>query len=115
MRNDVSGTQAQLESKAESVDPLRVPAEEEQAIAVSVERAAHLIGVSRALLYQHIETGLLPSFRLGRLRRVRVSDLQAFVDRLVAQQQNDVLKAQAEARRIELEQRIRSYRKRRAS
>lgn len=41
---------------------------------VSVERAAELLGISRAYAYQRIKSGDIPVMRLG-VRRVRVSAL----------------------------------------
>lgn len=41
---------------------------------VSVERAAELLGISRAYAYQRIKSGDMPVVRLG-VRRVRVSAL----------------------------------------
>lgn len=41
---------------------------------VSVERAAELLGISRAYAYQRIKSGEMPVVRLG-VRRVRISAL----------------------------------------
>jgi len=51
---------------------------EPPAIAVSVPRAARVIGISPSNAWARVKSGELPSFRVGRRRLVRVSDLEAF-------------------------------------
>jgi excisionase family DNA binding protein len=45
---------------------------------LTVEEAAALLGIKRTLTYELIRTGALASVRVGRLRRIRFSDLDAF-------------------------------------
>lgn len=45
---------------------------------LTVEEAAALLGIKRTLTYELIRTGALASVRVGRLRRVRYSDLDAY-------------------------------------
>lgn len=47
-----------------------------------VEQAADRLEISRAHTYELIRTGDLPSVKLGRSRRIRESDLMAFIARL---------------------------------
>lgn len=53
---------------------------------LTVEEACHLIRQSRATGYRLIETGELPSVKIGASRRVPMAALRAFVDRLIAEQ-----------------------------
>ncbi len=49
---------------------------------LSVAEVAEIIGVSKKLIQQWIDEGLLPAFRLGpqtRVIRVREADLEAFI------------------------------------
>jgi excisionase family DNA binding protein len=49
---------------------------------ITVPEAARRLAISRSHLYQHLQRGTLPSVHLGRARRIRVMDLEAFVKRL---------------------------------
>lgn len=52
---------------------------------LTVDEVADRWGMSRAWVYQQIGGGRLPTVRLGRARRVRLADADAFVaDRLDA-------------------------------
>lgn len=53
------------------------------AVLLTVEEAARRLAVSRALAYQLIAAGRLPSVRIGRLRRVPVAALEAFARELM--------------------------------
>lgn len=48
----------------------------EERIAVDVETAAEMIGVSRACLYPLVMAGDIPSFKIGRRRLVSVAGLR---------------------------------------
>ena len=52
---------------------------------IPVGEAAKRLGIGRTLLYRLLESGDLPSLRIGRCRRVRVTDLDLFIDRLAGQ------------------------------
>lgn len=45
---------------------------------LTVEQAARRLGVGRTLMYELLRTGQVPSVRVGRLRRIRPSDLAAY-------------------------------------
>jgi excisionase family DNA binding protein len=49
---------------------------------ITVREAARWLAISRSHLYQHLQRGALPSVRIGRARRIRVTDLEVFVERL---------------------------------
>lgn len=55
-------------------------------IAVSPEKAAALTGIGRTRIFDMMRSGELPSFKCGRTRHIRYSDLRAFVDRLASGQ-----------------------------
>ncbi len=49
---------------------------------LTVEEAAEQLGIGRTLLYSLIRTGQITSVRVGRLRRLRPADLEAYAARL---------------------------------
>ena len=53
---------------------------------VRPESAARTLQVSRATLYELLRRGEIPSVRIGRARRVPIAALQAYVERLEAEQ-----------------------------
>lgn len=54
----------------------------EEAILLRVEDAARRLGIARTLMFRLIKDGEIESVRVGRLRRVPVTSLGAYVDRL---------------------------------
>ncbi len=50
-----------------------------QPLLVTVSEAAGLLGIARSHLYLHLQSGSLPSVRIGRCRRVSLSDLDDFI------------------------------------
>ena len=51
-------------------------------ILIDVAEAARRLAIGRSHLYRFLESGELPSLLIGRCRRIRVADLDAFVRRL---------------------------------
>lgn len=51
-------------------------------LAYSPAEAAHLIGISRARLYQLLDDGTIPSCKIGRRRLIRHQALLDLLDRL---------------------------------
>lgn len=49
---------------------------------LTVEEAADQLSVCRTMMYALIRTGEVESVRIGRLRRVRPADLEAYAARL---------------------------------
>lgn len=47
-------------------------------VAVGVSEAGQMLLLSRAKVFDLIRAGELPSFKIGRLRRIRVEDVRAF-------------------------------------
>jgi excisionase family DNA binding protein len=47
---------------------------------VSVVDAARILSLSRSTVYELMYSGKLPSVKIGGSRRIRVMDLEAFVD-----------------------------------
>lgn len=56
---------------------------------VSVDDAARRLSISRSLLYELLAAGRLPSVRIGRLRRIPVEALDAFVQEMMSQGPGD--------------------------
>lgn len=50
-------------------------------LVLTVEQARDVLGVSLASLYRLMERGELRSFKVGRLRRVAMADLEDYVQR----------------------------------
>lgn len=51
-------------------------------LAVSPAEAATLAGIGRTKLYQAMNAGVLPSFKIGTRRLVRVAEIEAWLMRL---------------------------------
>jgi len=51
------------------------------AIAISVDEASEMVGVSKSTIRREIDRGRLKAVRVGRRVRVRVSELKAYVER----------------------------------
>jgi excisionase family DNA binding protein len=49
-----------------------------------VEDAAEKLGIARTMMYRLVGSGEVASVRVGRLRRVPVASLEAYVERLLA-------------------------------
>ena len=64
-----------MEKTAASTEPIRPEV-------LSAEQLAMYIGCGRTYAYKLISDGSIPSFKLGRLRRVRRSDADRFIERL---------------------------------
>jgi excisionase family DNA binding protein len=56
--------------------------EADQPLILTVEAAARRLGVGRTTLYRLISTGEIETVSIGRLRRVPVDAVRAYVDRL---------------------------------
>ena len=52
---------------------------------LTIEEAAQVLSLSRSLMYALLMSEQVISFKIGRVRRVPVSALQAYVDRQVSQ------------------------------
>lgn len=53
----------------------------EDVMAVRPERAAELLDVSRATIYNLMSRGELKSFMVGRSRRIAREEIQSYIDR----------------------------------
>ena len=53
---------------------------------VSPEEAASMLSVARSTVYVLIASGELPSVKIGKSRRLRVEDIEEYVDRLAGAQ-----------------------------
>lgn len=60
------------------------PVDLDGTIAVAPARAAELLGLSRATIYNLIEAGELRRSKIGRATRIPVSDLVALLERGIA-------------------------------
>lgn len=69
-------------SRPSSSEAVRVQRLGANRLMLSVAEAAEEIGVSRAYAYQLVASGQLPSVTLGRLRRIRRTDLEFWVANL---------------------------------
>jgi excisionase family DNA binding protein len=55
-----------------------------EALLLTPEDAAAVLGVGRVTVYELIRLRVLPSVKIGRCRRVAVKSLREYVDRLLA-------------------------------
>jgi excisionase family DNA binding protein len=51
----------------------------EEKLLLTVEEAAHRLGISRTIMYRLVSSGLVESVRVGRLRRIPPECLDEFV------------------------------------
>ncbi len=56
----------------------------EEKLLITVEEAAHRLGISRTVMYRLVSSGLVESVRVGRLRRIPPECLDEFVATLRA-------------------------------
>lgn len=59
----------------------------------TVEEAEEITAICRSKLYEFMASGVLRSVKIGRSRRIARVDLEAFVDRLRAEQSSLALSA----------------------
>lgn len=64
-----------------SVDPLATPLEAK--LLLSVDEAATLMSLGRSIVYDLVMRQQIPSIKVGRMRRVPVSALRDYVQRLI--------------------------------
>ena len=58
----------------------------ESKILLSPDETCEVIGVKRSTLFKMLETGDIPSIKIGRLRRIPVEGIRQWVQRQVAAQ-----------------------------
>jgi excisionase family DNA binding protein len=59
-----------------------MPATEGSALLLTIGEGARRLGLSERSLWNRVRAGEIPVVKLGRLRRIRTADLEAFVDGL---------------------------------
>jgi excisionase family DNA binding protein len=69
-----------VSTHSETVAPL--PVEAHRPLVLTVEEAAHRLGVGRTVMYALVSSGAVESVRIGRLRRVPVDALTSFLEEL---------------------------------
>lgn len=70
--------------RASTPEVLTVTVEPDARLLLSVVEAARRLGIGRTLMYELITSGAIESVHVGRLHKVPVRALEAFVDRLAA-------------------------------
>ena len=48
-------------------------------LVLKVEEAAKMLGISRTKAYELVKQGVIPSMKIGEVKRIRIADLEAFV------------------------------------
>jgi excisionase family DNA binding protein len=89
---DLLGKLAQLAERlaAGNIESMSSIVPESSRLLLSVEEAAHRLGIGRTTAFYLIRSGDLDSVRVGRLRRVHVDAINAYVARLVAQAKSEI-------------------------
>lgn len=54
-------------------------------LAIGIEDAARSIGVARSAIYEIVARGEIPSFKLGRRRMILMRELDAYINRMAAE------------------------------
>ena len=84
-----SGTRGEVADM--TADTTAVPADDQShalRVLLTVEAAAERLSISRTRMYELIKSGEVMSVRVGRLRRIPVDALEAFIARLLSAQQS---------------------------
>ncbi|ADP84831.1 helix-turn-helix domain-containing protein [Pseudofrankia inefficax] len=74
---------ARLDDLAANARPVPPPSPAGAPVLLTVEEAARLLRISRTVLYDLIGDGEIPAVRIGRLRRLRLADVETFAERRV--------------------------------
>lgn len=75
------------ESALPAGQPERAPLAPLPRLAISVREAGETIGVGRNTIYALMKSGELPHVKIGKHTAIRLRDLEAFLERRVAQTQ----------------------------
>ncbi|MGW5748672.1 helix-turn-helix domain-containing protein [Amycolatopsis sp. NPDC003861] len=75
---------AQLAERLATHDARPAPRPLPPRVLLTVEEAGERLGIGRTTAYSLVRSGALESVRIGRLRRISVSAIDAFAARLVA-------------------------------
>jgi excisionase family DNA binding protein len=57
-----------------------MPPDDQAPLLLAPEQAARALSISRTSLYRLLQDGELPSFHIGRNRKIALDDLKAFID-----------------------------------
>ena len=89
---DLAGKLAQLAERlaAGNTESTSSVAPESPRVLLSVEEAAHRLGIGRTTAFCLIRAGALASVRIGRLRRIHVDAVNAYAARLVEQAKSEI-------------------------
>jgi excisionase family DNA binding protein len=69
-----------METRLTRLTPINL----ESKVLVSVDEAAALLSLGRTMVYTLVMSGDLPSIKIGRMRRIPVAALHAYVSRQLA-------------------------------
>ncbi len=70
--------------RSEQAEPATlVPGTDPRQLLLRVSEAAQVLGICRSTVYELLYAGRIPSVKIGNARRIRQSDLEAFVRDLV--------------------------------
>jgi excisionase family DNA binding protein len=77
LRQEPSNADYDLVVKEDMVLQRNLPVEK---LLLTLPEVGRVLAISRSKLYDLLNSGNLPSFYIGKSRRVRISDVQAFVN-----------------------------------
>lgn len=78
LRQELSNVDYDLVVRDDIVLQRDLPVEK---LLLTLPEVGRVLAISRSKLYDLLNSGNLPSFYIGKSRRVRISDVQAFVNR----------------------------------
>jgi excisionase family DNA binding protein len=61
--------------------PANPPTPRDEIVWLSTHEAAHRLGITPRTLYRFIDEGQLPAYRFGRVIRLKLVEVDAFIDR----------------------------------
>ena len=74
-------TEPQVRPAPAAAQVVEVNVEQDDRLLLTVKEAAHRLGIGRSLMYVLLESGEVQSIHVGRLRKVPVAALTAYVER----------------------------------
>jgi len=76
----------ELAEARQNAEPEHEPRTADNRVLLTVEEAAQRLGIGRSLAFRLVRTGEIESVQIGRLRRIHVSAIDRYAEKLAARQ-----------------------------
>lgn len=91
MANDYRKLHEKLDAILETMGRMNSPVNKLLDEYVEIMQACNILGISRRTLYTLMEEGTIPFVQYNRKRKIRLTDLQAFLERSMREKQGSIL------------------------